>query len=130
MSITIDIESGRLSRQSIDIDNFRERFKTSNDIFSFPSPSLGVIEKNLFFLLKNSKEIELNPKYKMKPEYLSQEEYGTPALWQLLMYVNGVFSKEDFNLSIVAVPSFTSIVTATQDNFSKKGSDDLGEVEW
>ncbi len=129
-SITIDKESGRLARQSVDIDNMRERFKTSNGLYTFPSPSLSTIDKNIFYLLRNSKEVEFDSKYIMKPEYLSYDEYGTPSLWQLLMYVNNIFSKEEFNLSTVVIPSFTSIVTITQDNYPKKKSSDLEEVEW
>jgi hypothetical protein len=130
MPITIDVESGRLSRQSVDIDNMRERFKTSNDIYTFPSPSLYTIEKNIFYLLRNSKEVDFDSKYLMKPEYLSYDEYGTSSLWQLLMYVNSVFCKEEFNLSTVLIPSFTSIITITQDNYSMKNSSDLERVEW
>lgn len=130
MSITIDQESGRLSRQSVDIDNMRERFKTSNGYYTFPSPSLNTIDKNIFYLLRNSKEIEFDSKYIMKPEYLSFDEYGTPSMWLLLMYVNNVFCKEEFNLSSVIIPSFTSIVTITSDNYPKKKSPDLEGVEW
>lgn len=130
MSITIDIESGRLSRQSVDIDNMRKRYKTSNEYFTFPSPSLDTINKNLFYLLRNSQEVEFNTKYTMKPEYLSFDEYGTTSLWQLLMYVNNVFCKEEFNLSTVVIPSFTSIVTITQDNYPKKNPSNLEGVEW
>jgi len=130
MSITIDQESGRLSRQAVDIDNMRGRFKTSNGIYIFPSPSFETIEKNLFFLLKNSKEIEFDSKYIMKPEYLSIDEYTTPALWQLLMYVNNIFCKEEFILSTVVIPSFTSIITICQDNFPVRKSSDLDEVDW
>jgi len=130
MSITIDVESGRLSRQSVDIDNFRKRYKTSNGLYTFPSPSLSTIDKNIFYLLRNSKEIELDSKYIMKPEYLSWDEYGTPALWQLLMYVNNIFSKEEFNTPMIIIPSFTSIITAIQDNYPKKNSSDLEGIEW
>ena len=35
----------------------------------------------------------------MKPDYLSYDEYGTVQLAQLLMYVNGVSSLEDFDLT-------------------------------
>jgi len=130
LSITIDKESGRLSRQSVDIDNMRERFKTSNNLYTFPSPILNTIDKNIFYLLRNSKEVNFDSKYIMKPEYLSYDEYGTPALWQLLMYVNNVFCKEEFNLSTVIIPSFTSIVTITQDNYPVKDPSDLEGIEW
>lgn len=130
MSVTIDMESGRLSRQAMDIDNMRDRFATSNGIYTFPSPSFETLEKNLFFLLSNSVEVKFDSKYTMKPEYLSQDEYGTPTMWQLLMYVNSVFCKEEFILSNVIIPSFTSIITICQDNFPKRKSSELEEVDW
>jgi len=130
MSVTIDQESGMLSRQAMDIENMRDRFVTSNGLYTFPSPSFEALEKNLFFLLSNSKEIKFDSKYSMKPEYLSHDEYNTNILWQLLMYVNNVFCKEEFILSNVTVPSFTSIITICQDNFPKRKSSELEEVDW
>lgn len=130
-TITIDQESGRQKRQSIDIDNMRERLKTTNNILSFPSPSIATIEKNLFYLLRNSKQINFDAQYSMKPEYLSYDEYGTYALWQLILYVNNIFSKEDFvNLSMVIIPSFSSIVSMAQDNYTEKNPDNFSEVDW
>lgn len=130
MPFTIDREALRASKQSINIDNMRERFKTENNIYTFPSPSIETLEKNLFFLLRYADQREFESKYSMKPEYLSIDEYNTPALWQLLMYVNNVFCKEEFILETVIVPTFNSIVTMCQDNFPKKDPNDLGEVSW
>ena len=130
MPFTIDREALRASKQSINIDNMRERFKTENNIYTFPSPSIETLEKNLFFLLRYADQREFESKYSMKPEYLSIDEYNTPALWQLLMYVNNVFCKEEFILETVIVPTFNSIVTMCQDNFPKKDPSDLGEVSW
>jgi len=122
MPFTIDREASRMAKQAIDIDNMRERVKTTNSIYT--------IEKNLFYLLRFAKEEEFDSQYSMRPEYLSIDEYGTPALWELLMYVNNVFSKEEFILEKVVIPSFTSIVTICQDNFIKKKPSDLNEVNW
>jgi len=130
MPFTIDREAYRMAKQAIDIDNMRERFKTSNDIYTFPSPNMETIDKNLYFLLRYAEEKEFDSKYSMKPEYLSIDEYGTSALWELLMYVNNVFCKEDFILDTVIIPSFSSVVTMCQDNFPKKTSSELEEVNW
>ena len=128
--ITIDKESKMRSRISIDIDNFADRYKTFNNYFSFTSPNLSVIEKHLFYLLRNSKEILFDQKYKWRPDYLSYDEYGTVALKELLMYINGVQCIEEFDLSNVVIPDFSAIVNICRDKYSKKESDDLEEVDW
>lgn len=128
MSVTIDDESRRYSIQSIDFDNMRERLRTDNGIYIFPNPNIYTLEKNLFYLLKYSTEKKLDTKYFQKPEYLSIDEYGNPSLWLLLMYVNNVFSKEDFTMSTVVVPSFQSIVTICKDNFTKVPPSELTSV--
>lgn len=130
MPFTIDKEAARMAKQSIDIDNMRERFRTSNNVYTFPSPSIDVIDKNIFFLLRYAKKEDFDSQYSMKPEFLSIDEYGTPALWELLMYVNNVFSKEDFVLDKVLIPSFSSIVTICQDNYTKKDPTLLEGVNW
>jgi len=128
--ITIDKESKQRARLAIDIDNMCDRFKSVNSVFTFPSPSLWTIDKNYFYLLRNSIQKKFNPKYKMRPDYLSFDEYGTVTLADLLMYINGVFSAEDFDLVTVIVPSFTSIVDICGDKFSEQEVGDLSEVTW
>lgn len=128
--ITINQESKMRSRLSIDIDNFADRYKTNNGYFSFTSPSLYVIEKHLFYLLRNSKEVSFDQKYKWRPDYLSYDEYGTVSLKELLMYVNGVQCIEDFDLSNVVIPDFSAIVDICRDKYSKKDSDNFQMVGW
>ena len=128
--ITIDKESKQRARLAIDIDNMCERYKTANGVFTFPSPSLWTIEKNRFYLLRNSIQEKFNPKYKMKPDYLSFDKYRTVVLADLLMDINGVFSAEDFDLVNVIIPSFTSIVEVCKDKFSEQEVEDLSEVTW
>lgn len=129
-SITIDKESKHRSRMPIELDNMAERYKTENGEFTFTSPDLWTIEKNLFFLLRNSTVKEFDPQYKMKPDYLSYDEYGTVQLAQVLMYVNGVYSIEDFDLTTVVVPSFASIIQMTKDKFPKQKASELTAVDW
>jgi len=130
MPYTIDKEAQRFARSPFSIEKMADRYKTNNDLFSFPSPTLSTIEKNLFFLLRNSTIKTLDAKYRWKPDYLSHAEYGTVILWQLLMYVNQVFAVEDFNLKEVVIPSLSSIIVMNQSNFPKKNVDELTSVDW
>ena len=128
--ITIVDESNQRSKSAINIDNYGERFKTSNGLYTFTSPSLWVLEKHLFFLLRNSKQVVFEHKYKMRPDYLSYDEYGTVLLAHLLMYVNGILCIEEFNMDNVIIPDFQDIVEITKDKFPKKDTKDLTSVEW
>lgn len=131
MPVLISDESEKFARSPFDISKMGDRYKTANELFSFPSPTLGTIEKNLFFLLRNSSYDKWEPRYKYRPDYLSFDSYGVVTLWELLMYVNGVFSVEDFDdLGDVVVPSLQSVVELNRDNFPKKPTDELYEVNW
>jgi len=128
--ITIDHEAKQRARHPIEIDNMADRYKTSSGSFIFTAPTLWVIEKNLFHLLKNSSRKHFDPKYDMRPDYLSYDEYGTVTLNQLLMFVNGVYCLEDFSLQTVIVPTFQTIIEITQDKFTTKDVDKMSEVNW
>jgi hypothetical protein len=131
MPVLIDDESKAFARSPFDIGRMGERYKTTNELFSFPSPTLETIEKNLFFLMRNSSYDKWEPKYRFRPDYLSADKYGTVTLWELLMYVNGVFSVEDFDsLGNVVVPSLQSVVEINKDNFPLKSTDELTEINW
>ncbi|MCK5605159.1 hypothetical protein KAR91_24930 [Candidatus Pacearchaeota archaeon] len=130
MTILINHEAKQRIRHPLELDNMAERYKTTTELFTFTSPSLWVIEKHLFFLLRNSTQKDFDPKYSMRPDYLAFDEYGTVTLGPLLMYVNGVPSLEDFELLKVIVPDFQSIIEITQDKFRKKTTDELEEVDW
>ena len=126
MSITIADESRQRARIPFDIDWVGQRYKTNSEIYTFPSPSLWSIQKNLFFLVASSVLIEFDPKYKMKPDYLSFDEYGTVSLAYMLMYVNSVHSIEDFDLNTVILPTIESVIAICKDKFSKL---DVSEIE-
>ncbi len=128
--ITIDVEARRLSKLSIDIDKMRQWFKTENSIYSFPSPTIYAIEKNYYYLLRNSYKKDFDSKYKMRPDYLSFDEYGTTVLFQLLLIVNNIQCIEDFILEKVIIPSMESIIQVSQDNISYMSSDEYEEISW
>lgn len=130
MTITIDKEARQNARLAIDPNFYGERYKTVNGIYTFPSPTLEALDKNLYYLLKNSKEKEFDRKYRQRPDYLSFDEYGTVQLAQLLMYVNGVPTIEEFDLDKVVIPSYSSIIEMLRDKFSKQDVEDLTEVNW
>lgn len=130
MAITIDEETKRQLRSPLDFEKFGQRFKTSNNYYSFPDPNLETIDKNLFYLLRNSQEVEFESKYKYRPDYLSYDYYGTTILWNLIMYVNGVFALEDFDLQTVVIPSLQAITFILQDSFAIPDVDDLESIEW
>jgi len=128
--ITIDQEARQQANQPFDLDNFCERYRTANGLFTFSSPSLWTLDKHFFFLLKNSREEPFNMKYSMRPDYLSFDEYGTVILAPVLMYVNGVFCYEDFILDTVIIPSFSAIMETLQDRFPPKSFTELEGVVW
>lgn len=130
MTIYIDEEAIRGLQSPLDIEKFGERFKTENGYYSFPDPNLVAVDKNLYYLLRNSEEVPFESKYQYRPDYMSDDYYGTPILWELLMYVNNVFSLEDFDLQTVIVPSLDSIIFILQDQYPTKDADDLKAIEW
>jgi len=128
---SIQVESNQNVRLPIGIDFMRTRYKTENEIFSFPSPEIATIDKYMFYLLRYSTQKKFEIKYSMRPDYLSYDEYGTVLLAQLLMVVNGVFCVEEFNLENVVVPDFQAITYICQDKFDpNKDVDELVEVNW
>jgi len=130
MSVTIDNETKQVIRSPLDISKMSDRYKTANGIYSLPSPTLTTIEKNLYFLLRNSRSETFKSEYKFKPDYLSYDEYNTVILDQLLMYVNNVKTVEEFDLHTVVIPTFDAIVSILADDFPEKEASELTVVDW
>jgi len=131
MTVLIDNEAKRQLDSPLDFENFGRRYKTENELYTFPDLNLETIDKNLFYLLRNSKEVNFELKYKYRPDYLSFDTYGSTILWELIMYINEIFSVEDFNLIKVVLPSMDSIVFIFPDLFRMDyESDNLDIVAW
>jgi hypothetical protein len=130
MAELITTESRENIRLPVDLDHFAVRYVTENNLYTFTSPSLWTLEKHLYYLLRNSEQKEFEPKYKMRPDYMSFDEYGTVILAPVLMYVNGVFCIEHFDLSEVVVPSFQSITEILKDKFPREQVTDLPTAHW
>lgn len=127
---TIDKEAIRQSRSPLNIDNFAERYKTSNNLYNFSSPSIWALEKNLYYLLYKSTKKEFDPKYKFKPSYLSYDEYDTVILDKVLMYVNNVRCAEEFNLDRVIIPELDAIIEICEDRPPQKNLEELSDIDW
>ena len=131
MSQLISTEAKQRIRSPLDLEFMGDRFRTNNDLYTFTSPALWTIEKNLYYLLKNSVEVDLEPKYVRKPYLLSFDQYGTVTLEYLIMYVNNVFCSEEFNISTVILPTMSAIIDICADKFSRKeDTTKLSSVEW
>lgn len=131
MPITIDFEARQRIKIPLDLDFMGDRYKTENNLYTFTSPALWTIEKNLFYLLKNSIEVDLDPKYIRKPWLLAYNQYGIVTLEYLLMYVNGVYCVEDFNIASVVLPTMDAIVEICSDKFNRKENiDTLESIVW
>lgn len=128
--ITIDKEVKQRIRAPYILDNLTERFKTTSEHYTFSSPTLWTLKKNLYYLLKHSEKKELGGKYKYKPDYLSYDEYGTVALKDIIMYVNNIFSIEDFDLDFVVIPTKDAIVNILKDKFPKLTVEELPTVDF
>lgn len=126
----ITTEASRNVQSPLDIEKFGQRYKTENDYFTFPDPNLLTLDKNLYYLLRHSEEVNFDAKYRYRPDYLSFDYYGTPILWEMLLYVNNVFSIEDFDLDTVVIPSLEAITFIIQDSFQIPEPQDLTSIDW
>jgi len=126
----ISTEATQNLQSPLDIENFGDRYKTENGYFTFPDPNLATLDKNLFYLLRFSQEVPFDSKYKYRPDYLSYDYYGTVILWEMLMYINNVFSLEDFDLDTVVIPSIEAITSIIQDSFPSVDPSNLATLDW
>jgi len=127
---TIDMEAKKNKLMPTSLDHMGASYRNVRGNVVFPSPLFWLLEKHLFFLKANSTKKIFELKYTMRPDYLSFDEYGTVILAPLLMYVNGIFCTEDFNMNEVIVPKISYISEILIDKFSELSPDDLEVVNW
>ena len=128
--ITIDKEVKTRLKAPYLLDNLTETLKTDSDHYIFSSPTVWTLKKNLYYLLKNSTKKKFESKYNYKPDYLSYDEYGTVALKDIILYINNVYSMEDFVLDYVVIPTKSAIVHSLKDKFPNLSVDELSSVEF
>jgi hypothetical protein len=119
MANTIDVEAKRNVNLAVDVDKHRRKLRktVANGIsVQFVGPVINTFEKYRYYLLQHSVPRELNEKFLYRPDYLSHEVYGTTTLWPLLLFINDVASIEEFDISPVLVPTYSSILQITRFN--------------
>ena len=102
--MVIDILDESLDRMNsvYDISNFRNKYIINDELID--SPIIETLNEHYEYILMNSNKIKLEEKYKYKPYSLSKFIYGTYDFWFLLMYMNGCFCFEEFNMPMVIIP--------------------------
>jgi hypothetical protein len=128
--ITIDIEAKSNAKLQTNIDFMGQKYVCEINPYIVPSPSLWALEKNLYYLLRNSREETFKSKYLYKPSYMSYDEYGTVTLDYILMYVNNVRCIEEFNLSTVIIPEYGAISDICKDRFKNESITDFKTIKW
>ncbi len=121
---TIARESYFNSNLAADIDNFRSRyFETDfkNGISAvYPAMELYSYEQNLFVLIAESDAVPFKPKWTMRPDYTSFDMYGSVIHWPLILFVNDIYSIEDYkNLDTVLIPPKDLISKLIRDKVPK-----------
>ena len=117
----IDDEARILSKYSEDLDNFRRFYSlketASNEeiLVQFVAPKIIAFEDYRFSLMQNSDTKPLSPSRYYRPDYVSYDEYGTPNLWALLLFINEIPTIEDFIVENILVPTKASIVQISTD---------------
>jgi len=130
MTELITTETVQNIQSPLDIEKFGPRWKTENNLFTFPDPNLLTLDKNLYYLLRYSEEVPFERQYSYRPDYLSYDYYGTTILWEMLLYVNNVFSIEDFVLDTVVIPTLDAVNFVIQDSFQIPDPEDLESIDW
>lgn len=110
----IDIEASRNSNILTDVDNFRRKYFDKDSSLGltvlFPGFELTTVSQHLYLLYSDSRKVPWKPRWEMRPDYASFDQYNTVVYWWLLLYVNRIDSLEDFrDLDEIIVPSFDSI---------------------
>lgn len=134
MAFGIGYEANSAASISSDVDLYRYKYRESElqtdqsivDI-SFVSPIFSVYEKHRFTLLKNSTIKQMTPRWKYRPDYLSYDEYGTTAWWQLLLWINNVKSLEYFTIDTVIVPTIDALGFIENEAYFTGGYIDINE---
>jgi len=118
MAETIDVESGKAVQLVTDLDKQRRKYIVQNGDakVQFIAPYIFNYERYFFYLLRNSSYVNLDKKYHYRPDYLSYDQYGTTTLWSLILFVNTIQCIEDFDIPVIYIPSYSSILTISKNN--------------
>ena len=112
---TIEKDSYVLSKRNNDLDLYRRFYsirETETDeqiLIQFVAPKIIAYEEYRFYLLHHSVVKSLEPSRYYRPDYVSNDEYGTTNLWALLLFINDIPTIEDFTAKEILIPSRLAI---------------------
>jgi len=121
---TIKSEAIKNSSKSVDLDNFRSRYIDAplgvDFTVTYPSTEIYTYEHHYFVLLSKSSYVEFKPSWEMRPDYTSFDMYGSVLFWPLILFVNNVYSIEDFiDLDGVYIPPYRFVLQMVRDRVPK-----------
>lgn len=127
---TIKLEAKRNLAKATDLDNFRSRYVERDIIHGvsvfYPSSEIYSFEHNYFVLLSKADYVEFKPAWEMRPDYTSFDMYGNVIYWPLLLFINDVYSIEDYrDLEGVYIPSYRSVLQITRDRIPRGRVEEL-----
>jgi len=117
---TIKNDAKQKSSKIHSLDNFRSRYveidwETGRSVI-FPACEIYAYEKHFFRLLSESKKETFKPRWEKRPDYASFDMYGTETYWTLLLFVNNIYSIEDFiDLDFIFVPPINLVNSIIDD---------------
>jgi hypothetical protein len=121
---TIKLEASKNSKKSVDLDNFRSRYTETHPdrtfTITYPSTEIYTFEHHYFVLLSKSNYVEFKPSWEMRPDYTSFDMYGSVIFWPVILFVNNVYSIEDYiNMEGVYLPPYRNILKLVRDRVPK-----------
>jgi len=126
--MNIKQEAKRNSMLSVDIDNFKTKYRESEDDLDvvFPSFDIGVFDDNFFILLTKPKSVKFEARWVQRPGTVSKEFYNTEIFWPLILYINQVYSMEDFKgFDEILILPYESVLELVK---SKKTSEEIIDI--
>lgn len=101
---------------SSDIDCFRNNYsineqQTDGSLvhINLVAPAITLFDKYRFYILQNCSKERLELKYRLRPDYLSYDKYGTTNWWNLILYINDIPTIEEFDIENVLIPNLDCI---------------------
>lgn len=121
---TIKTEANRNSKRSLDLDFFRSRYIETDPetLFSitYPAHEIYSYAHNYFVLLSKADYVEFKTSWEMRPDYTSYDMYGDVIFWPLILFVNDIYSIEDYrNLEGVYIPPYSLVLKIVKDRVPK-----------
>lgn len=72
-------------------------------------PVVTVLVDNKAYLISASDYVKLESQYHHRPDLLSQDMYGTPDLWYMILHINDIPSIIDFKVDFIYIPPVSII---------------------